>query len=59
MLSQFKHDKLWMTVDLFDLMIIDQATSAFLLMAIPSLRADHARADGKDQVARRQPTARP
>ena len=37
-LSQFKHDKLWMTVDFVDLMIIDQDTSAFLLAAIPSLR---------------------
>lgn len=39
LLSQFKHDKLWMTVDFVDLMIIDQDTSAFLLTAIPSLRA--------------------
>jgi len=38
LLSQFKHDKLWMTVDFVDLMIIDQDTSAFLLTAIPSLR---------------------
>src|SRR5215468_9081361 len=38
LLSQFKHDKLWMTVDFVDLMIIDQDTSAFLLMALPSLR---------------------
>lgn len=38
LLSQFKHDKLWMTVDFIDLMIIDQDTSAFLLTAIPSLR---------------------
>lgn len=38
LLSQFKHAKLWMTVDFVDLMIIDQDTSAFLLMAIPSLR---------------------
>jgi hypothetical protein len=37
LLSQFKHDKLWMTVDFVDLMIIDQDTSAFLLTAIPSL----------------------
>jgi hypothetical protein len=36
--SQFKHDKLWMTVDFVDLMIIDQDTSAFLLTMIPSLR---------------------
>jgi hypothetical protein len=39
LLSQFKHDKLWMTVDFIDLMVIDQDTSAFLLTAIPSLRA--------------------
>jgi hypothetical protein len=39
LLSRFKHDKLWMTVDFVDLMIIDQDTSAFLLTAIPSLRA--------------------
>ena len=38
LLSQFKHDKLWMTVDFVDLMVIDQDTSAFLLTAIPSLR---------------------
>ena len=38
LLSQFKHDKLWMTVDFVDLMIIDQDTSAFLLKASPSLR---------------------
>jgi hypothetical protein len=38
LVSQFKHEKLWMTVDFVDVMIIDQATSAFLLKAIPSLR---------------------
>jgi hypothetical protein len=38
LLSQFKYDKLWMTVDFVDLMIIDQDTSAFLLTAFPSLR---------------------
>jgi hypothetical protein len=38
LLSQLKHDKLWMTVDFVDLMIIDRDTSAFLLTAIPSLR---------------------
>ncbi len=38
LLSRFKHDKLWMTVDFIDLMIIDQDTSSFLLKAIPSLR---------------------
>src|SRR6185437_6493860 len=31
LLSQFKHEKLWMTVDFVDLMIIDGDTSAFLL----------------------------
>src|SRR4026207_2371337 len=30
LLSQFKHEKLWMTVDFVDLMIIDRDTSAFL-----------------------------
>jgi len=38
LLSRFKFDKLWMTVDFVDLMIIDQDTSAFLLAAFPSLR---------------------
>src|SRR6185437_9812035 len=38
LLSRFKHDKLWMTVDFVDLMIIDRDTSAFLLTAMPSLR---------------------
>jgi len=38
LLSQFKHDKLWMTVDFIDVMIVDQDTSAFLLTALPSLR---------------------
>jgi len=37
-LSQFKHGKLWMTVDFVDLMIIDRDTSAFLLTAMPTLR---------------------
>lgn len=37
LLSQFKYDKLWMTVDFVDLMIIDRDTSAFLLAAFPSL----------------------
>jgi hypothetical protein len=39
LLSRFKFDKLWMTVDFVDLMIVDQDTSAFLLAAFPSLRA--------------------
>ena len=38
LLSRFKHDKLWMTVDFVDLMIIDQDTFAFLLTALPGLR---------------------
>src|SRR5450432_578923 len=38
LLSRFKFDKLWMTVDFVDVMIIDQDTSAFLLAAVPSLR---------------------
>ena len=36
-LSQFKHGKLWMTVDFVDLMIIDRDTTAFLLTAMPTL----------------------
>jgi hypothetical protein len=38
LLSRFKYDKLWTTVDFVDLMIIDQDTSAFLLAAFPALR---------------------
>jgi hypothetical protein len=38
LLSRFKYDKLWMTVDFVDFMIIDRDTSAFLLAAFPSLR---------------------
>ncbi len=38
LLSRFKYDKLWITVDFVDLMIIDQDTAAFLLAAFPSLR---------------------
>jgi hypothetical protein len=38
LLSQFKHDKLMMTVNFVDLMIIDQDTSAFLLATMPQLR---------------------
>src|SRR5262245_54056640 len=38
LLSRFKHEKLWMTVDFIDLLVIDQDTSAFLLTALPSLR---------------------
>jgi hypothetical protein len=38
LLSRFKYDKLWLTLDFVDLMIVDQDTSAFLLAAFPSLR---------------------
>jgi len=38
LLSQFKHDKLWITVDFVDLMIIDHDTAEFLLTAFPALR---------------------
>ena len=38
LLSRFKFDKLWMTVDFVDVMIIDQDTSAFLLTVFPLLR---------------------
>ena len=37
LLSRFKFDKLWMTVDFVDVMIIDRDTSAFLLTIVPSL----------------------
>src|ERR1700693_3610705 len=36
--SQFKYDKLMMTVSFVDLMIIDQDTSAFLFTIMPNLR---------------------
>lgn len=38
LLSRFKYDKLWMTLDFVDVMIVDQDTSAFLFAAFPSLR---------------------
>jgi phosphoglycerol transferase MdoB-like AlkP superfamily enzyme len=38
LLSQFKHEKLWLTVDFVDVMIVDQDTAAFLLQALPQLR---------------------
>ena len=38
LLSRFKFDKLWMTVDFVDVMIIDRDTSAFLLSVFPALR---------------------
>src|ERR1044072_1367066 len=38
LLSRFKFDKLWMTVDFVDVLIIDRDTTAFLLALFPSLR---------------------
>ncbi len=38
LLSQFKHDKLLMTVNFVDLMVIDGDTTAFLLTVFPKLR---------------------
>ena len=38
LLSQFKYDKLWLTADFVDVMIIDHDTSAFLLATFPALR---------------------
>jgi hypothetical protein len=38
LLSQFKYEKLWMTVNFVDVMIIDQDTVAFLLGVLPQLR---------------------
>src|SRR4029450_7172200 len=38
LLSQFKYDKLMMTVNFVDMMIIDPDTSAFLFTIMPSLR---------------------
>jgi hypothetical protein len=38
LLSRFKFEKLWMTVDFVDVMIIDRDTTAFLLAVFPSLR---------------------
>src|SRR5450631_599280 len=38
LLSQFKYEKLWMTVNFVDVMIIDQDTVAFLLGVMPWLR---------------------
>ena len=35
LLSRFKYEKLWMTIDFVDLMIVDRDTSAFLLAAFP------------------------
>src|SRR6185295_16998 len=38
LLSRFKFDKLWMTIDFVDVMIIDRDTAAFLLEIFPGLR---------------------
>lgn len=38
LLSRFKFEKLWMTVDFVDVMIIDRDTTTFLLAIFPSLR---------------------
>src|SRR5690242_72293 len=38
LLSRFKYDKLWMTIDFVDVMIVDRDTVAFLLAIFPSLR---------------------
>jgi sulfatase-like protein len=38
LLSRFKYDKLWMTVDFVDVMIVDRDTAAFLLATFPALR---------------------
>jgi hypothetical protein len=38
LLSQFKHDKLWMTVNFVDLLVIDRDTATFLLAIMPRLR---------------------
>jgi phosphoglycerol transferase MdoB-like AlkP superfamily enzyme len=38
LLSRFKYDKLWMTLDFVDVMIVDRDTVAFLLALFPSLR---------------------
>jgi len=38
LLSRFKYDKLWMTIDFVDVMIIDRDTAAFLLAVFPALR---------------------
>src|ERR1044071_4339558 len=38
LLSRFKFDKLWMTIDFVDVMIVDRDTTAFLLEIFPGLR---------------------
>ena len=64
LLSRFKFDKLWMTVDFVDVMIIDRDTSAFLLTVFPSLlgwlalaAAANGRAFDRSLAARSAPRA--
>ena len=38
LLSRFKYDKLWMTIDFLDVLTVDRDTSAFLLATFPALR---------------------
>ena len=38
LLSHFKYEKLWITLDFVDVLIVDQDTSAFLLATFPALR---------------------
>ena len=38
LLSRFKFDKLWMTIDFVDVMIVDRDTTTFLLEIFPTLR---------------------
>ncbi|MEO8317040.1 MAG: LTA synthase family protein, partial [Bradyrhizobium sp.] len=38
MLSRFKFDKLWMTIDFVDVLIVDRDTVGFLLAIFPDLR---------------------
>jgi hypothetical protein len=38
LLSRFRFDKLWMTIDFDDVMIVDRDTTAFLLATFPALR---------------------
>ena len=38
LLSRFKFEKLWMTIDFLDVMIVDRDTTAFLLEVFPGLR---------------------
>ncbi|MBR0787637.1 sulfatase-like hydrolase/transferase [Bradyrhizobium manausense] len=38
LLSKFKFDKLWMTLDFIDVLIVDRDTTTFLLATFPALR---------------------